>query len=82
MIKKAKTSLDGLESFRLLTINTIEEITGLGRTKIYEEIASGKLRIVKVGRRSLITPKNYMMWMDSLESPHGANDNEPKGEKS
>jgi excisionase family DNA binding protein len=33
---------------------TVVDLTGLGRTKIYEEIASGRLKSVQVGRRRFV----------------------------
>lgn len=35
-------------------INEASRLTGVGRTKIYELISDGTLRLVKVGRASLI----------------------------
>lgn len=37
------------------TIEGTEKATGLGKTKIYELINEGKLRTVKIGRRTLVT---------------------------
>lgn len=39
---------------------------GIGRTKAYEEIASGHLRAVKVGRRTLITESDAESWLVAL----------------
>jgi len=38
-----------------VTVATAREMTGLGNTKIYELLASGQLKRVKIGRRTLIT---------------------------
>lgn len=38
-----------------VTIETARDLTGLGNTKIFELLASGQLKRVKVGRRTLIT---------------------------
>lgn len=32
-----------------------EEMTDLGRTKLYELVKEGRLKMVKIGRRSLLT---------------------------
>lgn len=39
----------------LLSINDAADCLGVGRTKIYELVASGDLTLVKLGRKSLIT---------------------------
>ncbi len=39
---------------------------GVGRTTFYEEIKSGRLRMVKVGKRSLITADAAEAWLKNL----------------
>lgn len=39
---------------------------GIGRTNAYQEIATGRLRAVKVGRRTLITQGDAEAWLASL----------------
>jgi excisionase family DNA binding protein len=39
----------------LLPVNNAAANLGLGRTKIYELIADGDLKLVKIGKKSLIT---------------------------
>jgi excisionase family DNA binding protein len=39
---------------------------GVGRTVTYQEIASGRLRAVKVGRRTLITYDAAEAWLAAL----------------
>ena len=39
---------------------------GIGRTNTYQEIAAGRLRAVKVGRRTLITQDAAEAWLSSL----------------
>jgi len=38
----------------------------MGRTKTYQEIAAGRLRAVKVGRRTLITRDDAEAWLAAL----------------
>ena len=48
------------------------EITGLGRTTLYEAIADGKLARYKVGRRTLFSLKHledFMLLHDSNSKP-------------
>ena len=47
-------------------ITEVAEQTGLSRTKLYEEIAAGRLRVVKVGRRTLIPGREVHAWLDRL----------------
>jgi excisionase family DNA binding protein len=42
------------------------EWAGIGRTKAYEEIRSGRLPVVKVGRRTLIRISDAEVWLSSL----------------
>jgi excisionase family DNA binding protein len=39
---------------------------GIGRTNAYQEIAAGRLRAVKVGRRTLITHDAAEAWLAAL----------------
>ena len=40
--------------------------TGLGRTKVYELFAQGKLRPVRVGRRTLVPVAEARRWLETL----------------
>ena len=50
------------------TIRETSKITGLGRTRLYEELNSGRLKGVKAGRRTLILHTSLMQWLEDLES--------------
>ncbi|WP_245273707.1 helix-turn-helix domain-containing protein [Mesorhizobium sp. WSM3224] len=39
---------------------------GIGRSLVYEEIAAGRLKCRKVGRRTLILAKDAEAWRDAL----------------
>jgi hypothetical protein len=41
-------------------------ISGMGRSRIYEELAAGNLRGVKCGRQVLIDVKHGLEWLHSL----------------
>ena len=43
------------------------EWAAVGRSKIYEEMGTGRLRAVKVGKRTLITVPEALRWRDNLE---------------
>ena len=51
------------------------ELVSLGRSKAFGEIRSGRLRVVKAGRRSLITAQEVTAWLERLAdrgAPAGA----------
>lgn len=39
---------------------------GIGRSKVYEEIAAGNLRVVKIGRRTLIPETELQRYVGKL----------------
>ncbi len=49
-----------------LSIEESCQAAGIGRTKIYEAIGSGKLIAKKVGRRTIILPKHLKVYLESL----------------
>ena len=51
---------------RAFSINEFCRRYGIGRTNAYEEIAAGRLRAVKVGRRTLITLEAAEAWLAAL----------------
>jgi excisionase family DNA binding protein len=53
----------------MVRLNSVKDIvarTGLSRSKVYQEMDSGRLRSVKVGRRRLITESALVDYIDSL----------------
>ena len=49
------------------TIPEFVQVTGLGRSRVYEEIKAGRLRIGKSGRRTLITAAALADFLKSTE---------------
>lgn len=49
------------------TIAEARQITGLGHTKFYEELNSGRLKARKCGRRTLIAKSDLETWLDGLQ---------------
>ena len=47
-------------------VATFCQLHGIGRTLAYREIKEGRLRIVKVGRRTLITAQAASQWLEKL----------------
>lgn len=51
------------------SIEDVQELTGLGRSFLYEQIKAESLPIRKAGRRSLIFADDLKAWLSSLPSP-------------
>jgi excisionase family DNA binding protein len=52
-------------------LNSIPDVvarTSLSRSTVYEEMASGRLRSVKVGRRRLITESALVAYIEGLDA--------------
>jgi len=54
------------------TIPAALEATGLGRTKLYEEIAAGRVETVRVGRRRLVLVNSLLRLLGSASAPASA----------
>jgi excisionase family DNA binding protein len=48
------------------TIPQLAKIAGVGKTKLYGEIAAGSLSASKVGRRTVVTRANAKAWLRDL----------------
>lgn len=48
----------------VMTIADFSRWARLGRTRIYEEIASGALAVFKIGRRTYIRTVDAQAWLD------------------
>ena len=51
----------------LLRIPEVMSTLGLGRTKIYELIASGELPVVRIGRAVRISPAALERWINERQ---------------
>lgn len=50
-----------------ISIREFTALTGLGRTSTYREIREGRLKVRKVGRRTLILQEDVQAWLTALE---------------
>jgi hypothetical protein len=57
----------GLLEERPMSVPEFCEVARCGKTFAYQQMNSGALRAVKVGRRTLILPKDYRRWQDNLK---------------
>jgi hypothetical protein len=51
---------------RAMSITQFSENYGIGRTKAYEELKSGRLRGRKIGKRTIITEDDAEEWLRRL----------------
>ena len=49
-----------------LSVAETEQVSGLGKTKIYEAIKSGRLKARKFGKRTIILPHELREFLASL----------------
>lgn len=47
-----------------VTINGAEKALNIGKTKLYELISEGRLKTVKIGRRTLVTTDSIRALVD------------------
>jgi excisionase family DNA binding protein len=57
----------GLQDRLALSIAEFSVATDVSRSKLYEEIKAGRLKIAKVGRRTLVTADAGLAWLRSRE---------------
>ena len=60
---------DGAPQKLALSIPEFLAAVPIGRTKLYEELKAGRLRAVKVGKRTLILITEAERWLATLAGP-------------
>jgi excisionase family DNA binding protein len=60
--------LAGAVNARLNSVEDVMERLKLGRSKVYEELGSGRLRSIKVGRRRLVSEAAIVEFINHLEA--------------
>ncbi len=58
--------VDILESRGALAVDEFCGWAGIGRSKFYQEVAEGRIRLRKVGRKSVVTVPDALAWLESL----------------
>jgi len=53
-----------------MSIEDVRAVTGIGRTKIYQAINSGKLKAKKFGKKTIILRDDLELFLNSLETYH------------
>jgi hypothetical protein len=51
------------------SIDDIIRTTGVKRTRLYEEIKAGRLKVRKCGSRTLVLASELQKWLESLPVP-------------
>jgi len=64
-------SKDSLVSKVALSIPEFCAAVGIGRSRAYEEIKAGRLRVLKCGRRTLIAQDAVGAWLSALSGGTG-----------
>jgi excisionase family DNA binding protein len=63
---------DNMDTQRLpklaYSIHEFAQAVGIGRTQVFQEIKTGRLRAAKVGRRTIITAEAMTAWLASLNA--------------
>lgn len=55
-----------LEQRGALTVDEFCAWAPLGRSKFYQEVTAGRIRLRKVGRKSVVTVTDALAWLESL----------------
>jgi hypothetical protein len=51
---------------RAMSVRVFCESVGIGRTRFYQEVKSGRLKVRKIGRRTIVTVGDAEEWLDNL----------------
>lgn len=51
----------------LYSISEVIKLAGIGRTKLYQELNSGRLKAVKIGKRTCVAKTDFNLWLSKLE---------------
>ncbi len=49
-----------------MSVNEFLHWASIGRTKFYDELASGRLKVRKVGRKTIVTMSDAVSWLECL----------------
>ena len=55
---------------------TVDEFCGwanIGRSKFYQEVNEGRIKLRKIGRKSIVTTTDAEIWLASLPEAGGVN---------
>jgi len=49
-----------------LTVKEFLEWSGIGRTKFYQEVNEGRIKLRKIGAKSVVTMPDALAWLNAL----------------
>ena len=58
--------MDNLTNRGAMSVNEFLAWASIGRSKFYEEVGSKRLRIRKVGRKTLVAMADAQAWLEAL----------------
>lgn len=64
--QQAATAIPAFSAVQAYSIDAFCERFGLGRSKTYDEIRLGRLKVRKVGTRTLIAHEDAIAWFNAL----------------
>ena len=59
-------NVSAVQAFQAFSIKSFSKAFNIGRSTVYHEISSGKLKVKKCGARTLIAYEDAMRWFNSL----------------
>lgn len=58
----------------LFTVTEFLELFSISRTSFYEQVKQGKIRLLKLGKKSLIRRDDAEAWVDALPNTNPENE--------
>jgi hypothetical protein len=71
MIEHSKISKRERQRQAAMSVRSFCESVSIGRTRFYQEVKAGRLRVRKVGRRTIVTAADADAWLSNLPALHG-----------
>lgn len=66
--RSAQSAASQAAQHRAKSVAEFCDFYGFSRPTFYAEIAAGRLRTIKVGRRRIVTPQQEQAWVELLEA--------------
>jgi excisionase family DNA binding protein len=63
-VRKGEDSMRPKNEQKLISLNELQEILGIGRTKAYDLVTSGELPAVRIGRIIRVDMRDLTDWLE------------------